>query len=247
MAGGNQVDLVADKQVDELLRNVDAMRPFVRYRMRGRPNDVDVVLQSVRETVWHRCEAFDPSRGTPNAFVFGITRNVVRRELCKHFQELDELPEDLESSDTPDPLATLVRRFDAHRWMSLVADFVGASDWAVITEMALSDGDTERVAARHQLTTRGLRTIRDRVSLTAHTVRAALAAVDANLPLTGSVILHCVPERGGLREVAEMIGDDADAIAATLHIHSGSARARIATAKRLLGIARTVIQQEMAA
>jgi hypothetical protein len=131
--------------------------------------------------------------------------------------------------------------------MSLVADFVGAADWAVMTEMALSDGDVDRVAAGHQLTSRGLRTIRDRVSLTAQTVRAALAAVDANLPLTGSVILHCVPEQAGLREVAEMIGDDAETIAATLHIHAGSARARIATAKRLLSVARTVLQQEFAA
>lgn len=160
---------------------------------------------------------------------------------------MEELPEELEASETPDPLAVLVGRFDAHRWMSLVADFVGPSDWAVMTELALSDGDLNRVAASHQLSMRGLRTVRDRVSLVAQTVRSALAATDANLPLTGSVILHCVPERGGLREVAEMIGNDAETIAATLHIHAGSARARIATAKRLLTIARVVLQQETAA
>ena len=50
-------------------------------RMRGRPNDVDVVLQIVRETVWHRCSSYDPAKGTPDAFVFGITRHVVLREL----------------------------------------------------------------------------------------------------------------------------------------------------------------------
>lgn len=246
MAEGNLVDAVLDDRVGELLRNVDAMRPFVRYRMRTRPDDVDVVLQSVRETVWHRGNAYDPAKGTPNAFVFGITRNIVRRELGKHFREIAELPEEIESISTPDPLAVLVRRFDAHRWMSLVADFVGPADWAVITEIALSDGDTDQVAEFHHLTARALRSVRDRVTLTAHTVRAALAATDANLPITGSVILHCVPERGGLREVAEMIGDDADTIAATLHIHPGSARARIATAKRLLTIARTVLLQEAA-
>lgn len=245
MVWGIHVEAMVDDRVVELLRTVDAMRPFVRYIMRARPDDVDVVLQRVRETVWHRCDTFDPERGTPNAFVFGITRNIVRRELCKHVETAEELSEQMTSSQTPDPLDVLVSRFDAYRWMSLVADFVGPSDWVVMIELALSDAESDLVAAGHQLTLRGLRTIRDRVSLTAYTVRAALAATDANLPLTGSVILHCVPERGGLREVAERIGDDADEIAATLHIHPGSARARIATAKRLLTIARTVLQQEM--
>jgi hypothetical protein len=51
---------------------------------------------------------------------------------------------------------------------------------------------------------------------------------------------------GGFRELAEMIGDDANTIAETLHIEPGSARARIATAKRLLMIARVVLEQEAA-
>jgi hypothetical protein len=243
---GTYVEAGVDDRVDELLRTVDAMRPFVRYIMRARPNDVDVVLQCVRETVWHRCGAFDPERGTPNAFVFGITRNIVRRELCKRVETVEGLSEDV-ASTLPDPLEVLVSRFDAYRWMSLVADFVGPCEWAVMIELALTDAGPDIVAADHQLTVRGLRTIHDRVSLIAYTVRAALAATDANLPLSGSVILHCLPERGGLREVAERIGEDADEIAATLHLHPGSVRARIATAKRLLTIARTVLEQEMVA
>lgn len=238
---------MVDDHVSELLRSVDEMRPFVLYRIGHRPTDVDIILQTVRETVWHRAGSFDPALGTPSAFVFGITRNIVRSELRKPVPELVELPENLESSTNQDPLAILLRRFDANRWMGLVVDFVGPSDWAVISELALSDGDIEGVAAEHQLSGRGLRTVRDRVCLTALTVRAALAAADANLPLTGSVIVRCVPERGGMREVAEMIRDDADTIAARLQIHAGSARARIATVKRLLTIARTVLQQEITA
>ncbi|WP_157480037.1 hypothetical protein [Leifsonia sp. Root227] len=56
-----------------------------------------------------------------------------------------------------------------------------------------------------------------------------------------------MPEIGGFREVVEMINGDADTIAARLHIHPGSARARVATAKRLLMIDRTVLEHEVAA
>jgi hypothetical protein len=246
VAEGNQVAVVDDR-LDELLRTVDSMRSFVRYRLWGRPNDVDVVLQIVRESVWRRCSAYDPAKGTPNAFVFGITRHVVLRELQRKVVETDELPADIQSGRDVDPLDALIGRFEANRWMSLVADFVGPSDWVVVGELGLTDGDGDRVADTHHLSARGLRTVRERVSQAAHTVRAALAAADAGLPLTGSVVVRCVPERGGFRAVAEMIDDDADTIAARLHIHAGSARARIATAKRLMMIARAVLEQEVSA
>ncbi|MGH1527100.1 hypothetical protein ACRAWC_25765 [Leifsonia sp. L25] len=59
-------------------------------------------------------------------------------------------------------------------------------------------------------------------------------------------IVSCVPEVGGFRGSQKMISDDANTIAETLQIHPGSARARIAT-KRLLMIARVVLEQEAAA
>ncbi|MGH1524227.1 hypothetical protein ACRAWC_09390 [Leifsonia sp. L25] len=179
--------------------------------------------------------------------MFGITRHVVLREIERKHVPMDDVPDDVESDSDIDPLEAMIRRFSAHRWMVLVADFVGPSDWHVMSDLSLADGDTDRVAEAHQLSKRGVRTIHDRVCQTARTVLAALAAADAGLPLTGSVIVSCVPEVGGFREVAEMIGDDAGTIAATLHIHPGSARARIATAKRLLMIAQTVLEQELAA
>lgn len=247
MAEGTQVRTRADARLTELIREVDTLRPYVAFRLRGRPNDVDAVLQIVRETVWHRCSTFDPERGSPHAFVFGITRHVVLREIERKYVPMDEVPDEIVSGSDLDPLETLIRRFDAHRWMVLVADFVGPSDWRVMSDLSLADGDAERVADAHQLSRRGIRTIHDRVCQTARTVLAALAAADAGLPLTGSVIVSCVPDVGGFREVAEMIGDDAGTIAAALHIHPGSARARIATAKRLLMIARSVLEQELVA
>jgi hypothetical protein len=215
--------------------------------MRGRPNEVDDVLQLIRETVWHRAATYDPDRGTPNYFVFGITRHVVLRELERKYVRMDEVPADAERYSDVDPLDALIRRFDAHRWMLLAADYVGPSDWRVMGELSLSGGDAQRVAAEHQLSKRGLRTVRDRVCQVAQTVITALAAADAGLPVTSSVIVSCVPETGGFREVAEMISDDTNTIAARLHIHPGSARARIATAKRLLTIARAVLEQETTA
>jgi hypothetical protein len=44
-----------------------------------------------------------------------------------------------------------------------------------------------------------------------------------------------------------MLTDDASTIAAKLGIHPGSARARIATAKRLLYVAQSVLEHEYAA
>lgn len=117
------------------------------------------------------------------------------------------------------------------------------SDWAVVGEIALTDGGIDRAARERNLSARSLRTIRDRLFLTVSTVRAALAAVDADLPMTGPVIVRCLPDQGGLREVARMLGDSTEAIAKKLNIHPGSARARVAQAKRLLYIAHTVMRQ----
>ncbi|WP_431219335.1 sigma factor [Leifsonia xyli] len=249
MAGGTKVRSRTDALLTELLREVDTLRPYVRFQLRGWPNEVDAVLQIARETVWHRSSTYDPERGSPHAFVFGIIRHVVLREIERKYGPTDDVTVDVdvESESDVDPLEAMIRRFDAHRWMVLVADYVGASDWQVMSDLSLTGVDAERVADAHQLSKRGVRTIRERVCQTARTVLAALAAADAGLPMTGSVIVSCVPETGGFREVAEMIGDDADTIAATLHIHPGSARARIATAKRLLMIARDVLELEVAA
>ena len=249
MAGGTQARTQTDALLTELLREVDTLRPYVRFQLRGWPNEVDAVLQIARETVWHRCSTYDPARGTPHAFAFGITRHVVLREIERKYTPMDDLTVDVdvESDSDIDPLEAMIRLFDAHRWMVLVADYVGPSDWHVMSDLSLAEGDAEQVAEAHHLSKRGVRTIRERVCQTARTVLAALAAADAGLPMTGSVIVSCVPEIGGFREVAEMIGDDADTIAATLHIHPGSARARIATAKRLLMIARDVLGLEVAA
>jgi DNA-directed RNA polymerase specialized sigma subunit, sigma24 homolog len=156
-----------NNRLDELLHAVDSMRAFVIDRMRGRPNEIDGVLQLVRETVWHRAHTYDPNLGCANAFVFGITRNVVRRELARRIRPIEELDDDGPVSRQPDPLQALICRFDTHRWMRLVADAVGETDWALMVELALDDETPATIAKEHELSLRALRTIRDRVAITA--------------------------------------------------------------------------------
>lgn len=248
MTGGTQIGTRVDARVTELIREVDSMRDFVVYTIGRRHSlDPDVVMQQIREAVWRRCNTYDPEAGTPNAFVFGVARNVLRNELRRRVPPYVGHWDQFESLAQPDALTLLVERYDVGRWMRLVAEFVPPRDWAVVGEIALTDGGIERVSRERHLSPRSVRTIRDRVFLTASTVRAALAAVDADLPMIGPVIVGCLPDQGGLREVARMLGDSSDAIAKKLDIHPGSARARIAQAKRLLYIAHTVMRQEQAA
>lgn len=230
-----------------MIREVDALRSFVTYSVGRRALDTDDVMQKIRETVWHRCNTYDPNAGTPNAFVFGIARNVVRDELRRQVQVNVTFRDDFDSLLTPDPLTLMVERYDVHRWLGLVADFVSPLDWVVLSQLALAGGNCEQVCAERGLAPRSLRTIRNRVFMTAHTVRSALAAVDADLPITGTVMVACLPDHGGVREVARMLQDTPQTIAKTLGIHPGSARARIAQAKRLLYIAHTVMRRELAA
>lgn len=248
MAGGSEVGTRADARVTDLIREVDSMRSFVVYSIGRRHSlDPDEVMQRIRESVWRRSNTFDPQAGTANAFVFGVTRNVLRNELRRQIPPYMGHWDQFESLVQPDALTLLVERYDVGRWMQIVAEYVSPRDWAVVSEIALEDGDAARVRLERDLCTRTVRTIRDRVFLTASTVRAALAAVDADLPMTGPVIVRCIPDQGGLREVAGMLGDSSEAIAKKLDIHPGSARARIAQAKRLVYIAHTVMRQEQAA
>lgn len=247
MAGGTHVGTRADARLTELIREVDTMRSFVVYTIGRRTLDPDDVMQKIRETVWRRSRTYDPAGGTPNAFVFGVTRNVLRDELRKRAAVNVQLRDEFESLVQPDPLALMVERYDVRRWLGLVAEFVSPLDWEVVSQLAVSDGNFESVCPERALTPRSVRTIRDRVFMTAQTIRAALAAVDADLPITRAVIVGCLPDHGGVREVARMLGETAQTIAETLDIHPGSARARIAQAKRLLYIAHIVMRQELAA
>jgi hypothetical protein len=233
----------ATDDLDELLRAVEDMRGYVIHQLPTTPQVVDAVLQEVRETVWRKADTFDPERGNHSRFVFGVTRNIVHRYQFRH-TDTDPLPTDLPAPQSTDVLAGLVHRFDLHRWISLVADFVGDQEWEVVTDLAFENGNTETIAARHQITLRRLRSIRDHVSRVTYTVRAALAAIDLDLPCTGSLLISCLPPVGGYREAAEHLDEPSPVLAQRLGIHPGSARARVAITRQLLTIAQIVLDRE---
>ena len=241
MSWGN-IDTVHDA-TSVLLEAVDDVRGYVVHQLPGRPEDVDAVLQETRETVWRKADTFDPALGNPSRFVFGITRNIVHRYHYQH-TDTEELPDNQPAAQGTDVLAGLVHRFDLHRWISLVADFVGVEEWEIITDLAFEDGDVETIAARHQISVRRLRTIRDHVCHVTYTVRAALAVLDSNLPRTGTRLIGCLPPAGGYRETAEHLDEPGPVLARRLGIHPGSARARIAVTKRLLTIAQIVLDRQ---
>ncbi|WP_240977930.1 sigma-70 family RNA polymerase sigma factor [Planctomonas sp. JC2975] len=229
--------------IDDLLFIVDDLRGYVAHHLPSHPGDIEAVLQEVRETVWRKADTYDPDLGNPSRFVFGITRNIVHRYQCRH-TSTDELPDELPAPPDEDILAGLVHRFDLHRWISLVADFVGVEEWEIITDLAFESGNTQTIAARHDITPRRLRTVRDHVSHVTYTVRAALAAIDLDLPRTGSLLINCLPPAGGFREAAEHLDDSGAELAERLGIHPGSARSRIAITKRLLTIAQIVLDRQ---
>lgn len=242
VAGG--VDRVSDERLGQLLAAVETVRSFVRFRLGSRLDEVEPVLQRVRVTVWRRAGEYDPEQGSMSAFVFGIARNVVQHALARPARAVVELSEDVEGPESLDPLAVLTIRFDAQRWMALVARFAGPRDWEVAVDLAFSGGDAQAVATGHQLSVRAVRTIRDRVRMTAYTVRAALDAADAGQRPTRPVLLGCVPEFGGLRQVAQLFDLEPAALAESLHLHPGSIRARVAMARRLMRIAYAVLREE---
>lgn len=234
---------------DELIGLVDGVRGFVVDRMYGYRSEVDAVMQKIRETVW-RCEnRYDPLRGRPEEFVFGIARNVVRREIAA----LGRRPLDVALIEplvatiparVSDPLTMLVGRFEQHRWIQILADAVTETEWQVVIDLALTDTDHDTVADRFGLTPRTVRAIRERVTLIASTVRAALVLADRGVPVSSNQLTRCVPSQGGLRQALEFLDIDAHTAATELGLAVGSFRNRRALATRLLRVAVDVIEHE---
>jgi DNA-directed RNA polymerase specialized sigma24 family protein len=209
--------------------------------MRGRREGVEPVLQSIRETVWRRAATYDANLGRPQDFVFGVTRNLLRKELAKAVPTHVELNEAALPTAAPDPLSSLLSRFDAHRWMRFVADAVGEDDWQRVVDLAFDDLGADAHSAE---ATRSIRTVRDRVALVASTVRAALMAADNGSAATLDIAACCVPDVAGLRTVLPLLDSSCDDIAARLGLHPGTVRSRVATVRRLLDIAMLVLRSE---
>lgn len=226
---------------------VESTRQYVRSRLwaGGRIADLDDVMARVREIVWGKVEDFDEGRGTFGAYVHGIARNVVSKQLASKPEPASiDVPEELEDHRSPDPLNVLVSRYERRRWAELVAEFVGEEDWDMAAELALSDGTAENVAQELGVTVRTLRTVKERVTMTALTVRAALIAADNGEAATLEAAARCLPEMSGVRGIVPYLNMDVAAAAQELRISDGAVRNRVAKARRLLSTAVAVLERE---
>lgn len=226
---------------------VESTRPYVRSRLwaGGRIAELDDVMARVREIVWGKVEDFDEDRGAFGAYVHGIARNVVSKQLAAKSEPASiDVPEELEDHRSPDPLNVLVSRYERRRWAELVAEFVGEEDWDMAAELALSDGTADDVAEELGVTVRTLRTVKERVTMTALTVRAALIAADNGESATLETAARCLPEMSGVRGIVPYLTMDVAATAQELRISDGAVRNRVAKARRLLSTALAVLERE---
>lgn len=227
---------------------VESTRPYVRSRLwaGGRSDELDDAMARVRELAWQRAEAFDADRGsTFGAFVHGIARNVVAKHLSPRPDSAQvELSDTLADTRAPDPLNMLVSRYERLRWAELVAEFVGEAEWEMACTLALSDGSAAEIAEELGVPVRTLRTVKEKVTLTARTVRAALKAAERGAAAELTVAVECLPDSGGIREIAVRLDQSVADVAAALGLSEGAVRNRAAKTRTLLRAALAVLERE---
>jgi len=236
---------------------IDSTRAFVSshlYRIQ-RLEDRDIVMAQIAETTWSNLDAYDPDRGPLGAFVQGIAQKMILRVASTTRRglpierNLDELAKPITAAgQAADPLAVLVARFERDRWVRHVTDEVGERDWSIVAAMAIDGSHTNAatVATHLGITVRTLRGIRERVTVTAQTVIAAIAAAEAGRELVPATIDACIPTTRGLAEVTRLMaaGLSASMIAEAVGVSEDSVRHRVAEAEQLRHVALRVIIAE---
>lgn len=243
-----------DLDADRIESAVRATRPFVIRRLleAGCGGEVDGALQEVREVLWRRAGDFDPARGTLDAYTFGIARNVVQATVRTTSRQRAHvgLPggEETWTSQTDDPLESMVDSFAQRRLLEYIADTVSARDWEIATAFALDeDASPAAVAAEFGVSDRQLRASRGWVRQVASTARAALEAADAGKRPDRALILGCLPDSDGLRTVAVFVPalqHAVSVIAAQTGLSEGRVRSRLPKARALLQLAERILRAE---
>lgn len=219
----------------QLAALVDRWAGYVGARVRQ--SDVDDVLQAVRETVLSRAMDYDPSRGEPGAWVFGIVRVTVlaarrgRAVESAHAasREVDDsIP--AAGSAAGDPLAFLVEHRDVVEWARLVAAAATPFEWRVIVAFAKTEGTSVDVAALLGTQPSTVRAARARVAALTRTALAAIVARDDDFPVS---LERCVPSDGGYAELLPYRSADETASAEALGISRPAFRTRRAMLHRL--------------
>jgi RNA polymerase sigma-70 factor (ECF subfamily) len=85
--------------------------PIYRYatRMCG-PDAADDILQETFVVILERAERFDPARGTFGAYLFGIARHMVLKQLGPKYQLTQAFDTDAPAAHPPDALDALTAR-----------------------------------------------------------------------------------------------------------------------------------------
>ena len=248
-SGHDALDVIG---LDVFITSVESVRGFVVNALAaaGLHGDVDGVHQRIRETAWRRAHTFNPSLGSFGSFVHGIAQRILTESLrtaTRAAKHVTPLSYETQAAASSDPLIKLVSRCETTRLITYVADASRPKEWELAVQLGLENCTVDDIARQNGTSTRYVRAARQRVAATAWTVRAALRAADNQQPPALPVIRDCLPSSGGLRAVADFLPDhlhEADLIANRLQLGVNLVRQRLPHAKRLMTLAKTVIETE---
>jgi DNA-directed RNA polymerase specialized sigma24 family protein len=238
--------------LDVFTTSVESARGFIVNALAaaGMLGDVDGVHQRIRETAWRRAHTFDPSLGSFGSFVHGIAKRVLTetvRNKRRAARRLATPSDEIQATESSDPLIKLVSRCETTRLITHVADASRPEEWELAVQLGVTECTVDDIARQNGTSVRYVRAARQRVAATAWTVRSALRAADNQQLPTQPVIRDCLPSSGGLRALADYLPNhlhEADLIANRLQLSVNLVRQRLPHARRLMTLAQTVIETE---
>ena len=228
----------------DLLDAAETWRPFLVRRL-GDLQRADEAVQLVREQVWFARGRFDSRRGNPRTWVGGFARLIAleRIRALRDSQELTGVTWDSIGTHSDDHESDSVD--DDRRLLQMVARYVEAKDWEVISTHAYARSTAHAEAKSLGMQVDAYRAAMTRVQWIAETIRAVLALIDGGGDLSRESLKSCISGRLGTADVVPWMDqeDAAKLAAAELKISIATARNRLSTARRLLTVAEAVAKE----
>lgn len=225
----------------ELLDAAEVWRPFLIRRL-GDLQRADEAVQLVREQVWFARERFDPSQGSPRAWVGGFARLIAleRVRARRDAHETTGVTWDSIGTHSDDHESDSVD--DDRRLLQLVARHVDAKDWEVVSTHAYARSTAHAEAKSLGIAVDAYRAALQRVQWIAETIRAVLLLTDGGGNPSRESLKACISGRLGIADVVPWMDEEGakKVAAAELKISVSSARNRLSTARRLLAVAEAV-------
>ncbi|MFJ8896767.1 hypothetical protein ACIRCZ_19450 [Leifsonia sp. NPDC102414] len=207
--------------------------------------DVDDVLQQLREILWRKLEAglFDPTRGSLGGFAHGISVRVAAAALRRRPRTLP-IPLELADKQTP-VLEEMVRDFETTRLLKQVADVVGERAWAWALDHGLHGRTATEIADRAGAADRTVRDACQWVHEAAHTIAAAFEVATSNqMQDCEARAVWCFPAGTALAAVAAHLprSQPATQIAACTGLPETTVRRALPRAERLRAAVITILE-----